>query len=315
MKKWLWGFIFAGVCAVCYAQKPMRDVGIALYLNDITDIHAQEEIIDLEATVTLHWQSDRQYSTDRYFYDQQVDEVLKTMWWPYFKFMRTRGENVSIVKAMKISRDGSIDYTAKYSLSIETALDIHQFPFDEQTILITIVPFGYMPYQLKYYLLKDKMGIDPQAHIEEWKFTGFKNKLSSQDGTHYTLALHYQRKAAFYIYKIFLPLLMVVFISYMVLWLPKEPAINRLAVIITAMLTVVAFQWSILSDVPKVSYITYLQAMLLFSFITIASKAVFLVIEKAQKEEKKEQLVFWTKIFYPLLLLAGITMITWLWFG
>lgn len=315
MRTWIGLLFFTLLCLPAYAEKPEKDVGIGLYLNDITRIHPQEEIIDLEATLFLRWQTEKISSEDQYFYGRQVDKVLKTMWWPYFKFEDTRGKSKIDAKAMKISREGSVEYMAKYSLSIETELKMHNFPFDSQTINIGVVPFGQGPYRLRYYLLKDKTGINPAAHLEEWVLTEAKHKVSSKNDSQYRLTLNYQRKSGYYIYKIFVPLLVIVFISYMVLWLPREPAINRLAVVITAMLTIVAFQWAVIADVPKVSYITFLQAMLLFSFVTVGLQAVLIVIGESIGENRKYKLMYWSKMIYPIFLLLGVIVLACIWFG
>ncbi|QDP71536.1 hypothetical protein FOG18_02575 [Legionella israelensis] len=315
MRRWIGLFIFTLLCAIAYAEKPEQKVGIALYLNDITRIQPQEEIIELEATIFLRWQSEKKGVREQYFYGNQVDDALKTMWWPYFIFLDTRGTTQVTHKAMKISNNGMVEYMAKYTLSIETALNMHKFPFDTQTINIQVTPFGPMPYRIQYYLLNDKIGINPVAHIEEWELTGTKNKISAQNENQYQLSLNYQRKSGYYLYKVFLPMLIIVFISYMVLWLPRQPAINRLAVIITAMLTIVAFQWAVTSDVPKVSYITFLQAMVLFFFIMVGLKAILVVIGESVEDAEKYKLMHWSRIIYPVVLLLGIIIISWIWFS
>jgi len=314
MKRWMLLLVLILFSFYANAEKKIHPVGVGLYINDITQIKAQQEFIELAATVTLHWQVDKRFKKDQYFYGSQVDQALKKIWWPYFKFLNSRGGNIPTLRALKISKDGKVEYVGRYNLVIETPLNMHHFPFDTQIINISIVPFALMPEKIIYYNLKDKNGIAPLAHLDEWKLDSLNYSTITNNRPQFQLTINYQRKAGFYIYKVFLPLLVIILISYLVLWIPKQPAINRIAFIITAMLTTVAFQWAVTSDVPRVSYITYFQAMLLFAFIFIGSKAILVVIGEHVGDEKKERIMWWSRILYPLTLLLGAAIITAIWF-
>jgi len=315
VKRCLLFLVLTAACVLSYAAMPERDVGVALYLNDITEIRPQDEIIDLDATVFLRWQSERKPLETEYYYGNAVDEALKTMWWPYFKFLQTRGAGSSSLQALTIAPDGRVDYAVQLNLKIETDLDMHKFPFDKQVIHIGMSAFGDMPYKINYYLLQDKIGINPAAHLDEWELVKTKNKISANNGMQFKMTLYYQRQAGFYIYKIFLPLMMIVVISFLVLWLPRQPAINRLGTIITAMLTVVAFQWAVSADIPKVSYVTYFQGLILFTFLTIGSIAFFIVWGDRIPEDKTLKLMRRARLAYPVVFLLGMGLISFLWFG
>src|SRR5690606_33793657 len=121
-------------------------------------------------------------------------------------------------------------------------------------------PFGQSEFKQQYYELNKALKISPNAHLDEWQYIGAHTKILTPDSSPvYQVTMDYQRKSGFYLYKIMLPLLVIIGIAYTVIWLPLQPAINRVAVVMTSMLTVVAFQWVIGKDMPMVSYITYLQ--------------------------------------------------------
>ncbi|MCC5792182.1 MAG: hypothetical protein JJT82_06175 [Legionellaceae bacterium] len=296
-----------------HAEKNLREVGIAVYVDDVTSIKPSEELFILEITQHLRWQSGHRSATDQYYYGPQVDAVLSEIKAPYYQILHLRGAIDSKYKALRIQADGMADYQESMGVQIETEMDMHRFPFDTQKLELLIMPYGSSPYHDHLYLLSDKVGINKNAHLAEWKINRIHSHILSQQPPMYQLLIHYQRLPTFYIYKIFIPMLLIMGISYAVLWMPNQPAINRLAVVITTMLTIVAFQWAASEQIPAVSYITAFHMLLLFFYLLIAGEAILITLSERLTKRDAYRLMYGACWLYPIIIVVGIAMIGVIW--
>ncbi len=295
------------------AQKPVKDIGIALRLNDFTHLFVRNDIIAMNATLWLKWQSFKTSEHDRYFYDDQVDEQLNKMWWPRYRIPYSRGKINKDNQTLLIKADGEVVYQSKLSFSIEAALDFTRFPFDYQTLDLKIEPAEPSAYQTRYYLMKTKAEGNQTPPMIEWRELGKSHQLIGKDKNIYQLKIQYQRKYDYYLFKVFLPMLMILMISYLLFWIHQQAAITRLSVIVTSLLTLVAFEWTFNDTIPRVSYITYIQAMIVYALIMISSIGLMVVIAEQLSEHGKNKVMRYARMLYPLILAGGIILISIIW--
>ena len=78
------------------------------------------------------------------------------------------------------------------------------------------------------------------------------------------------RKPGFYLWKVIIPLIILVIISWSVFWMSEESLADRISFSLTGILTVVAYQFLISENLPNISYLTLMDAILSLSFLAIA---------------------------------------------
>lgn len=89
-----------------------------------------------------------------------------------------------------------------------------------------------------------------------------------------------------------------------------NPLVNRTAISITTVLTIVVYQWRILSDLPQVSYLIMLHAWMLFSFIMAASTLIPSILYDHLKNKKKaEHLISTSRWLFPFVYIVGLIII------
>ena len=76
-----------------------------------------------------------------------------------------------------------------------------------------------------------------------------------------------RRRSEFYLFKIILPMMLMAAIPWVVFWLDPKDFAGEMGVPLSIVLSMVAFQLSISRDLPRVAYITFLDALFLTSFI------------------------------------------------
>lgn len=304
--------IFLLLPAFVFASPNTKEVGIAVSIDDINRIYPAEETINLEMVLDLKWQTDHKVAQDEYYSGAEVADVLKQIWFPYYQIIHSRGKILVKEQALHLSSKGFAEYSVKINTQVETRMNMRNFPFDKQTFKLLISPFKKGQYQQQYYTLSKKVMLDDYADLHEWRLTNVANKIVGKNKNIYELSLSYERKSAFYIYKIFIPLLLILIITHSVFWIDSQP-MTKISIIITAMLTCLAFQWVVLRDIPPVNYMTLFQALLIWAYLLIASKAVGIVLSEVVAKEKKLRVFFWAKLLYLFLFVFGGIVIYLIW--
>lgn len=303
-------FILFGFSSVLYAEKPVREVGIEVYIDNVDALLPREGTAEVDLTLHLRWQTNDTANKTRYYTDTSVNPMLQKIDFPYYKIQNLRSKIEPTRESLTIAPDGRADYLADMTLSIETEMDMHLFPFDGHTLNINISPYGESPYEDHYYFLSKKPGYSSMVNLDEWSMNVRPCQISSENNlTTYHYNIEFQRKFGYYVHRILLPLLIILAISYGLLWLPPESPIGLISLLTTLLLMVVAFQWVVAQDLPSVSYMTIFQAILLLVYCSISTEIIFVILGEKLNPKNKSKLHYFSKWFYPVFFLLGISAI------
>ena len=77
------------------------------------------------------------------------------------------------------------------------------------------------------------------------------------------------RNAQHFIVKVIIPLVLIVMMSWAVFWIEPTDTGTQVGLAVTAMLTLIAYRFAVDSDVPKLPYLTRLDAFILFSSVLV----------------------------------------------
>ena len=86
-----------------------------------------------------------------------------------------------------------------------------------------------------------------------------------QQEVHFNFEL--TRKSFYYILKIILPVIFLVYLSFSVFWIPARELESKLAVSLGSLLTLVVFQFTFGDGLPKINKISILDAWILISYL------------------------------------------------
>ena len=157
--------------------------------------------------------------------------------------------------------------------------------------------------------LGDKLGeeewILENARLEISKIIG----LSGLESSKVALAFSGHRHLDYYIYRIFVPLLVLIVVAWATFFLGEYR--KRIEVAGANLLVFVAFNFAISGDLPKLGYATFLDFMLLWMFVITGSIIVFNVALRRLKVAGQESLAqridnHMIKWIYPLVYLVII---------
>jgi hypothetical protein len=94
-----------------------------------------------------------------------------------------------------------------------------------------------------------------------------------QEFSRVRVAIGAERQSEFYLWKVILPLIAIVVISWSVFWVHPSDLNTQMQVSITSMLAAIAFNFAVSSSLPQLAYLTWLD-----TFIFTCYSMIFLSI-------------------------------------
>ena len=165
--------------------------------------------------------------------------------------------------------------------TIRNKYDLKSFPFDKQKIRINIHQTNYT---LETYRLEESTFAHAElAHfikkdaIQGWNVVNskinqrihFDPKWSQYfDGVEITLDI--ERESAYYIFKIILPIILILVVCWSSIWITPREIESRLTITIVCLLSLIAYNFVIDSELPKLEYLTTMDFIILMSYIYAA---------------------------------------------
>ena len=127
------------------------------------------------------------------------------------------------------------------------------------------------------------------------------------------IILKIERQYNYYITKIFIPILLVLGMAWSIFWISPKEIETRLTVTIVCLLSLIAYNFVIDQDLPKLKYLTIMDYIILLSYTfctipTVASIYAFFCYKKNPQLAYKIDNTF--KIFFPIAYIFLVLAIT-----
>ena len=140
--------------------------------------------------------------------------------------------------------------------------------------------------------------------------------ISADAGTPYSriiIALPVTRDVLPYLVKIVLPIFIVILITSLIYLLPARLEDSRTGIGVTAMLTIVALQWTTDASLPSVEYLTLLDMVYIISMVYILAAMAYTVLaSRRNRQEMAEALsVALDRRVGIISLVAYVSVLTW----
>jgi hypothetical protein len=113
-------------------------------------------------------------------------------------------------------------------------------------------------------------------------------------------------------WKLLLPLLLIILMSWSVFWIDPTNAGTQIAVATTAMLTLIAYRFAIDQNVPKVEYLTRMDYFVVggsvLVFLALCQVILTAHLAKSDRLTQARRIDFWSRIGF-IVLLAGLAIV------
>jgi hypothetical protein len=224
----------------------------------------------------------------------QPDEV----WHPILEFANATQARQTHNVIILGTGDGNLTYLETFAVTLAEHFRLRPFPFDDQDLEIVIHPFiagssqvslsvdpvhsGYSSQRYAALPLRDIRGFRYGARSE---IVG--GGLGEMSTVHFTIGI--ERHYSYYIWKIFLPLLLMVIISWTALFVPPDDLNNMILISLTTILTLIAFSFSVAGVLPRVPHLTFYDGYFLacYFFVLLSVFEVMMVHLTSTRRSKE----------------------------
>ncbi len=255
------------------------DIVIGLHVINIASIDEVSELFRLDGYLFERWIDKRLAYTPEGPDDQLRNYAMGQIWVPQLEMInaaapRSRGEI-----AIMVSPDGTVRYAERFLASLSSKFELRRFPFDQQRLIVIIHPFLVdvppMNFRLDEISTWSAGEFKTFSSLAQWHLDSMHSELliaPTYGGFTVPEArfeIDVERRSSFYLWKVFLPLLLMVFLSWAVFWIEESDLSNQIQVAVTTILTVIAFAFAISATMPRLPYLTYIDAFFLECYIYV----------------------------------------------
>lgn len=202
------------------------------------------------------------------------------------------------------------------------ALDFRWFPFDSQKLRIELET----AYSTKLVKLVADPTVDADVLREqvkslrnaEWEFTDARveestvSYFSEEDGTlsQLSLVIDAKRRSGFYLVHIYLPIFIILSLCYFALWLPEKWSEAIVGTFVTCLLSLIAFNFIVSEDIPKVGYLTVMHVSIAVAYLFIlVSYLSYMVYLRSPDNRRRRRTYSAVRGFLGVVIVGGVAWI------
>jgi len=288
-------------------------VWVAFYLIDVHQIDDQSQTMNVDFALAISWFQPELagiFDVDTRVLPGEVDVPAVDI-----------VNNVDLEKRTRdsatVSPNGRITVWQRWRGPVSIPMDFREFPMDHHVASlwafvqpgVTIVPYEEMT------------GRQPQFTIADWRLGEpvFRKEIviATRDEIQ-TLRYQFEvrRRVGYYVWKVILPLMLIVFMSWLVFWVDPKQIAPQVTLAATSMLTLIAYRFVVAGIMPEVSYLTRFDKFTLAASTLVFFALVEVVMASSFASLGKDRTALlidrWSRVVFPAAFLILIIWSFWL---
>ena len=288
---------------------PPTEVSVGIHMFDLTEINDVAQSLTGDFVVVTSWKDARLSNL------QGCAISLEDVWSPGLAFTNSGRLFTSRPREVTIGPGSQVKFIQRYYGALASYHNLRYFPFDSHKIVISLLPVNWPEQDVKLIVDEKVTGRRELLNISDWTIENVRGSIGRVDsdafgGFHsrYDFQITASRITNYYIWKVILPLCLIVAMSWCVFWINPAQFGPQIGLSATSMLTLIAFIFATTNMVPKLGYFTSLDI-----FIGASTILVFLALlqslttsylvskEKLALAERTDRIC---RIAFPLAFLA-----------
>jgi hypothetical protein len=238
------------------SEVPTR-VEVGLFVNDINEISDAQQRFTADVLMDLSWTDPRLTAY------AGCTVARSSLWDPGLALANRRSLSQLLPDRSTIGPGGRVRYFQRGYGDLSVRMDLHDFPFDRQRLEFVGVSTHYGPDEVDLVFNTTASGRSQNLLAAGWRIgaldaTNFSARIGNSpvELAGIRIGLPAERDPTYFLWKFIAPLTLVVCMAWLVQWIDPSMAPSRIGLSATALLTVFAYQFSVASSLPRVSYAT-----------------------------------------------------------
>jgi hypothetical protein len=261
---------------------------MAFFVSEVREIDAVHDDYAFRGYVRSTWCDPRmafdpaEAGTDeRVTFGSAAEQEMQRNWFPSGFPVDRVGRMDVTDRVLRVRHDGTVQSNINISLRVAADFDLRRFPFDRQRLELPVESFRWSEDDLVFVADPAATDFGHDFSIPEWRIERVGTRLESSRAlrgdkpfSRLVLEIDIARKWRFYLWKILLPLVIIVSLSWSIFWMSEERVAGRSRITATGVLTIVAYQFVVAEDLPRIAYLTLLDKVMILSFVLLAVTVV-----------------------------------------
>ena len=318
---WPWVAPVRAEVSECSIPKEIRDtrpdpqgvttkVQVGLYVIDINAINDVAQTFTADFHLTLKWQDSRLANEAMATLLAGCRMPLDGVWHPMVRVLNQRDLNKHESDFVEIDSDGMITYAQRFYGELSAPFNLTNFPQDDHVLPITLASFAYGPEEVTFVVDTEETGQYSTFSIVGWAIGSETARIGSAffaPSKQYLSRIDYELQArrygGFYVWKVIMPLALIVFMSWMVFWIDPALLIPQVSIAATSFLTLIAFQYSVVSVLPRISYLTHMDLFVIgcsiLVFLALAEAILSCTVTSKGNQPLGVRIDRWSRVLFP----------------
>jgi hypothetical protein len=286
-------------------------ITLRLGVLDIVGIDDREQVFTADIYLEVGWRDARLAVAD------EAATLLRTVplddiWHPRLTVVNARGLDVLLPQVATVDRQGQVIVRQRLAGPLAVDLDLREFPFDEQRLPIEVVSYQYSQAEIEFSAESEMIAMFDEISGEGWTYGAiepqpfvYRLRDGGRGASGITFAISAERSSAYYALTLALPMTLILFLAWMVHWLPVDVIPARMGTASATVFSLIAFGVSFRLTLPKITYLTDADRFVLYSTVLVlVSLAITIVGIRqvgAKRTDDAERLASRTRLAFPLL--------------
>jgi len=274
-------------------------VSVSLHVINLSKIDDSAQHFDIDAYLFARWNDPRLA-----FVPKGSDDLLRTyrpgeIWIPRLEILNAAAPRNLHDESISVKPSGDVTYVERFYAELSARFELRRYPFDTQDLEIFVHPFvadaSRIVFTLKDASVWTASTFTAYSSLGQWDLRVLPPTLHSNhesvgvvSGVRFGILA--TRRPAYYIWKVFVPLILMVCVSWGVFWIEPGDLSSQVQVSVTTILTVIAFAFAISSSMPRVPYLTYIDAFFLqcYVFVFLAFTEIMIVHVTHRSDRRRD---------------------------
>jgi hypothetical protein len=285
-----------------------REVKIGLIMVSLSEVRGAEQAFSADVFLLATWHDPELAGGS----DELRTLALGDVWHPTLLIYNQRSLSASMPEEVTVQPDGTVTYLQRYLGLFAVPMDLREFPMDRQDFYVWLVaPVRAGP---AVTLVPDESLAALRAEdlsISDWSIgeptltvMPFQVAPGAPSNPGIRLTVPGTRLLTYYTVQVVIPLVAIVLMAWSVFWIAPSVVPTRVGVLVTTMLTLIAYRFMLANYVPRLPYLTRLDWFMVGATIlvvlTLFTMAASAYLVRHQREGAVNTIDRVGRVVYPV---------------